>query len=292
VNVPEVKSIKVTIPGEQLDSNGYYACNTAGTDGITLHHFRAGTYSYTIDALDASGNVIYKGSGSFTVNGNVLETVDLTPNGNPFAYVSWSFPGNPTCAQANVTSMKISLDNGPWENVDCAAGMVDGGLASPDLTPGNHTIRIAAYGRDKWGRDGLLLYNTLGTMTLPRSGSIAASFQLFAVGGMSLKWKFWDGYASKFKDCAEAGVDRVVIHLFDLSANRYVFGEAGESVACTLAPVIYSDMKPGQYKVYMYGMSGSAKLYSSESTPETVTVEAFDQKIPTDPGTPVTLVRL
>src|SRR5687768_3558018 len=47
-----VESVKITIAGEPLEDNGYYPCLNAGAPGITLHDFRPGTYSYTIEGLD------------------------------------------------------------------------------------------------------------------------------------------------------------------------------------------------------------------------------------------------
>jgi hypothetical protein len=295
VNVPEVKSIKVTIPGEQLDSNGYYACNTAGTDGITLHNFRAGNYSITIEALDASGLVIYKATDTFTVNGNVLVRMDLTPNGKPFAYLSWSFPAlgsnpNPNCSQTYVNKVSISVDNGAWVDLTCEEGMTTMGTKSAPMEPGTHTIRMVAYGRDQYNRDGLPLYTTQGTMTLPRSGSIFVSYKFFEVGGMSLKWKLWDGFAGKFKDCTEAGLSGVRINLIDMSNNTPIFGDAGEAYACTAAPVVYQYLKPGRYKVFIRGMAGSTMSYTNENdAPTYVNVNAFDQRTPTDPAETITI---
>jgi hypothetical protein len=225
------------------------------------------------------------------VNGNVLVSADLTPNGKPYAYISWSFPansasGNPSCLQANVNLVKVSIDNGPWENLDCTTGMINGGVASPDLDPGNHTISLIAYGRDKYNRDGMPLYSTQGTMTLPRSGAISVSYRFFEVGGMSLKWQLWDGYVNKYKTCAEAGLTGVRINLIDVATNTPVYGTAGDPYSCTAAPVVYNFLKPGQYKVYIRGMVDQTISYTNEydTTPTIVTVAAFDQRSPTDPS--------
>jgi hypothetical protein len=297
-DVPEVKSVKIVIPGESLDNNGFYACNTLGTDGITLRNFRAGIYNYTIDALDSRGAVLYKTTGSFRVNGNVMVTADLTPNGKPYAYLSWSFPANsassnPTCLQANVNRVTVSVDNGPAADLDCTAGMVNGGVPSSFLEPGNHTITLVAYGRDKYNRDGMPLYSAQGTMTLPRSGSISVSYRFFEGGGMSLKWLLWDGYANKYKNCTEAGLTGIRINLLDMATNNPVFGTAGDPHGCADAPVVYNLLKPGQYKVFIRGLVDQTITYTNEydSTPTILTVAAFDARTGTDPSETISISR-
>ncbi len=198
--------------------------------------------------------------------------MDLTPNGKPFAYLSWTFPAtstsaNPSCAQADVTGVSVSVDNGPWVNLTCEEGMTDIGTKSAPMEPGIHSIELIAYGRDKYNRDGQPLYTTQGTMTLPRSGSIYVSYKFFEVGGMSLKWQLWDGSAGVYKDCTQAGLTGVVINLIDTATNSAVFGTAGDPYACTAAPVVYQYLKPGRYKVFIRGMVGSAISYPMRIVP-------------------------
>jgi len=297
VDVPNVKSIRLTIPGETLDSNGNYACNTAGVDGITLRNFRSGTYNYTINAIDAYNQVVYASSGSFTVSGASKQVrVDLTPDGMTYAYVSWYFPAKgsfsrPTCAQANVTSMKAQIDNGELVSVDCTEGQTGMGIATPYLTPGQHTLRLVAYGYDSAGRNNMPLYNLYGTFTTQRGEPVSAQFGFFAVGGISLSWDFKDTVQNRTYSCAESGVTKVIIHLLDLSTNTYVFGNTGESFDCGEAPAVNQFMKPGDYKVYAYGMNGNTKIFSNEGAPPTVTVRAFVQKTEGDASTPLVLSR-
>ncbi len=42
----DVYGVNITIPGEALLNDGRYACSTNGADGITLHDFAPGTYSF------------------------------------------------------------------------------------------------------------------------------------------------------------------------------------------------------------------------------------------------------
>jgi hypothetical protein len=291
-DAPQVKSIEISIPGESLHNGGIYACNTEGVDGMVLHNFRPGTYNYSIKALDYSRRVIYEGSGRFTVNGNVRESIDLTPGGRTYALVSWYFPpnsssSNPSCLQANVTSMKASIDGGEWLSVECTSGMSSEGVPSPFLEAGAHTISLVAYGRDRAGRDGMPLYTSEGTFTTVSGRPISASFRFFEVGGLSLRWELWDGY--RYRTCSEAGLTGMTINLRNLSTGELVYGTAGDSQPCTGAPILYQHLKPGHYEVYIRGMIGTSIAYSNEDDPEVLTVLAFEQKKATDPSTTITL---
>jgi hypothetical protein len=295
VDVPAVKSIKITIPGETLANNGVYACSTAGVDGITLRDFRGGNYSYTLQAIDAYGKVIYLGSGSVAVNGNKQVRVDLTPDGKTYAYVSWFFPpkgsyNRPTCAQANVTSMKASIDNGEWVSVSCEEGQTGIGIATPYLEPGPHTLRLVAYGYDTQGRNGMPLYNLQGTLTTQRGEPVSVQFGFFELGGMSVRWDMWDGF--QYRTCAQTGLTQVVLNLLDLSTNTFVFGESGAAYACGAAPVVNQFLKPSNYRVYLRGYAGSTMTYSNENNPTDITVRAFEQKTATDTSTALLMSKL
>jgi len=74
-----IDQVLVTIPGESLDNGGYYPCSQNGYDGITLHDFAPGTYDFSLDAIDDSGYYSYRAVGTFTVDGNIIVNVDLTP---------------------------------------------------------------------------------------------------------------------------------------------------------------------------------------------------------------------
>ncbi|QRK04017.1 hypothetical protein JQX13_27450 [Archangium violaceum] len=293
-DVPEVKNIHISIPGETLYNGGVYACSTAGVDGIVLHDFVPGNYSFTIKAYSYTNETLYEGRGTFTVNGDVRVNIDLTPNGMSYAYVSWSFPPNtysqnPSCSQANVTSVKASIDGGEWVTLNCADGMTNGGVETPWLEDGTHTIDLVAYGRDRAGRDGMPLYSTQGTFVTSAGSPRSESFRFYEVGGMSLRWELWDGY--DFVNCAEAGLTGMSINLFDKATGKFVYGTVGDPQPCTGAPVLYQFLKPGSYDVYIRGMKGSTILYTNEDAPTTVTVWAFDQKTAADPSTEITLIR-
>lgn len=291
---PEVKNIQISIPGETLYNGGIYACNTAGVDGIVLHDFAAGYYTYTIKALSYTNEVLYTGSGDFTVNGSVRESVDLTPNGKSYALISWYFPpnsssSNPSCSQAYVTSVKASIDGGEWVTLNCQDGMTNGGVPSPYLNPGTHTLQLVAYGRDSAGRDGMPLYNSQGTFTTTSGSPTSQNFRFYEVGGISVRWDLWDGY--QYRNCTEAGLTGMIINLRDKVTGELVYGTAGDPQACTGAPILYQFLKPGSYDVYIRGMIGSTVAYTNEASPTTVTVSAFVQKTKTDPSTTIVLTK-
>ena len=76
--VPQVNSVRITIPGQPLQNDGVYPCtNSRGGDSIELVNFRAGTYSYTVRGWSAQGEELYAVSGSITVNGDVANDVSL-----------------------------------------------------------------------------------------------------------------------------------------------------------------------------------------------------------------------
>lgn len=293
-DAPDVKSVKISIPGEVLHNGGVYACNTAGVDGIVLHDFDPGTYNYTIQAISYGGESLYEGDGSFTVNGDVRVIVDLTPNGMSYALIGWRFPpnttsANPSCSQANVTSIKAQIDNGEWVTLDCADGMTNGGIETPWLEDGTHSIYLVAYGRDRAGRDGMPLYTTQGTFVTSAGSPRSETFGFFEVGGMSLRWELWDG--SVKRTCAEAGLTGMVINLKNKATGELVYGAAGDPQSCTGAPILYQYLKPGQYEVYIRGMKGTTLAYTNEDLPDVLTVEAFKQVTAADPSYTVALFK-
>lgn len=281
LDVPEVKNVRITIPGETLHNGGFYACNTASVDGITLHDFVPGSYSYTVEALDYSDNVLFRSSGSFVVNGNVRVNTTLTPTGSPssYSYISWRFPpnsvsGNPNCNQAGVTRVDVSIDGGAWQQFDCAAGssVVGNAVQSAYLEPGTHSIQFIGV-----GSDGKPYYYASGSLS-SQSGSPAHNdYSLWAVGGMSLRWELLDG--STFRTCAEAGVTQVVINLENVDTGELVYGEVGDTQSCTGAPIIYRFLKPGDYRVYIRGTGPGNVFYTNEyAVPPVLSVVAFQQK--------------
>jgi len=78
---PNIQWVRITIPGETLQNNGYYPCSSNGSDGVVLYGFAPGTYRFVVDAIDYAGTPIFSGSGTFGVNGDIALSIDLTPVG-------------------------------------------------------------------------------------------------------------------------------------------------------------------------------------------------------------------
>lgn len=124
---PQVRSIRATIVGpygsEPLEPD--YACSWNGVDGITLQKFQAGNYTFTLDALDASGQALYTATGSVYVQRNLNVRVPVTLRSvsqRRLVKISWTFgPEGRSCAKAGVV--------GP-EGVSEVSARIDGQDAS------------------------------------------------------------------------------------------------------------------------------------------------------------------
>ena len=288
---PEVKSVRVSIPGEALANDGVYPCSANGFSGIELHDFYPGRYGFTVTAFGYSGERLYEGGGSFVIDGDVRVNVDLTPLGGPtsYAHLYWSFPrtdgiDNPTCAQAGIRYVDAKLDDADWVRLDCAAGQGASGVKTPLVAPGTHSLKLVAV-----DVDGYAYYSLATTLVTEASRPVAAQYQLkWAVGGAAVRWDLKDG--SLAKTCATAGVQSVTINFQDAQGNL-VYGATGDTHACDAAPILYNFLQPGTYKVFLKGTGSGGVVYLSDAaSPPLVTIVAGQFAGPADAGT-VTLLR-
>jgi hypothetical protein len=265
-----VEGVHIEIPGETLDSNGYYPCNANAVDGITLHNFRPGSYSFTIRGYDGENQTLFAKSGNFTVNGNITVRTDLNANGaSPSeGLISWYFPGNITCAQAGTLKVDMSIDGGNWRRLDCSQGSRGLAVSSLWVLPGQHTVQLVAVGSDGNSR-----YYASGTFTTRAYESVSVAFTLGEVGGMALRWELRDGL--NYKDCSQSTVTQVAIHLFDHTTQKYIYGTTGDVYGCADAPVVYRFLTPGQYTVYMYATGPNGVRYHNEAAPTVLQVYPF-----------------
>jgi hypothetical protein len=125
------------------------------------------------------------------------------------------------------------------------------------------------------GNDGNPRYYVSGNLTTTAYGSIDASYTLGEVGGLALRWDLLDG--NLYKTCAQSGVTQVAVHLYDHTAQKYVYGTTGDLHACGDAPVVYRFLPPGQYTVYMYATGANNVRYHNEASPKTMQVYRFVQ---------------
>jgi len=280
----EVSSVRVEIPGEELENNGVYGCLNGGYAGITLHDFVGGNYSYTLEGLSNTNEVLYRATGTFAVNGDVRLNVDLTPVGGQtsFAYLTWSFPANwasatPTCADATVTYVDVEIDDsGEWIRYDCTAGTTGGGALTGLLAPGEHKIDLVAVFVDG-DLEYPVAFRTTNFITQAHAPADHAFTLEWEIGGTTVAWQLVDG--SVDQTCAAADVDTVYLHFYDVDAGEYVdFGGgplAGDPADCTSLSVTYRYLQPGTYDVFVSATNGSGVDYlSPDNAPGRVTVTA------------------
>jgi hypothetical protein len=247
--IPGVSQVTIQIAGETLDNGGVYGCSNAGTAGITLKNFFAGTYDYDIQGRDSNGTVLYQSSGSFVVNGNVTVNVNMAQaqGATGGVYVSWTFPpsftsGNApaTCAQTSgpVASMKVSFDNGTPLDVNCIDGQTSPGALFSNLTAGTHTIDISA--RDATDYE---FYGKASTVTVIAGATAAQQFSLdWSVGSLAVSWRFPGNLT-----CAALSVSYVYVNFKDHTGNL-VYPASGLKVPClnggvqgTVIDYLYAD---------------------------------------------------
>jgi hypothetical protein len=244
--VRDVYGVNITIAGEQLHNDGRYACTTAGVDGITLHDFVPGSYPFKIQGVDYRGVVMFEATGTFVIDGDARVNVDLMPVGNPTSYalLNWRFPGNQSCAAAGITSVDVTIDE-QSKTFPCFEGQSASGVQSPPLAPGEHFIEFIA--RDSAGRPLYYFNGGLVTQAYRPSNHL---YDLYAVGGASISWKFNDGSVNF--DCAQADPAnnlQIGVNFLDTNTNQWVYGALGDWHLCRSKPILYSFLKPGTYKI-------------------------------------------
>jgi hypothetical protein len=95
--------------------NATVPCTQNNVDGANVNNFAAGTYPFTLSVLSPSGQPLYRGLGTATVNGQTSITVhvDLQPGYPPItgkgsATISLAFAGQ-SCAAAGLTDVLCDL---------------------------------------------------------------------------------------------------------------------------------------------------------------------------------------
>jgi hypothetical protein len=293
--VPQIQSVRVIIPGAQLQNNGVFPCMTNNVAGITLRNFRGGTYQVTVEGLDSAGRVIYQGSSSVLVNGNVSASVNLTPiqGATGTALISWVFPGNLACAQigdvgGGLSRMLISIDNATATPFDCARGNATAANPSAAVTIDNltggvaHTIDLLA--QDSSGFNYLRATNSV---TINTGGSIAGQFQMqWIVGSLPMRWSFLNNGVTI--TCAQAQVTSVFVNAKNTQTQRYVFVDgsgnptAGQQVPCVSANNLQGTFFPyfeaGTYEISLQApVSGNAYIYRATAPAIQVQAGVFAQ---------------
>jgi len=136
---PYVHRIRISIPGESLHNDGIYPCVQGGVEGIVLGRFYPGNYSYTVEALDFQGNLLYSKSGSFYVNGYTSVYVDLVPV-LPALRLSWNLVDNAwgayKCREVDMLEVRVHVDGVHIGNFSCEEGESPRSISISGVRPG------------------------------------------------------------------------------------------------------------------------------------------------------------
>jgi hypothetical protein len=270
--VPQVANVQVVIPGQTLSGAtptsppGTFPCNFQGYDGVDLGQppFAGGTYPFTLNGLDASGNVLYSASGTVNVNGTVDATVDLSAVGGT-AQLSWTFPAangvqDPSCQQVGISLVSVSIDGNAATSVACAVGQTDGGSDVVSLTTGSHTVSLSAL-----DQNGVEQYAAQGSVAIASGVPTAQSFAFQSViGGAFVAWTLSTDAGTV--DCADAGLSNLFVQFFD-SSNTPFFSGNGNQVACSDGSASLL-LPTGNYTVQVTGTDSSGNGYSSATNPD------------------------
>jgi hypothetical protein len=274
---PEIQSVHVIIPGETLENDGYYPCSVNNFAGVVLHDFAPGNYSFQLEAVGYQSQVLFVGSGSLVVDGDVGVAYDLVPAGElpSYAFLSWTFPAPsggsaPTCAQAGISFVDMVLD-GQNGHFNCTDGTASPGVRTPFLSEGHHTLQLTAT-----DSTGLALYGTQSTLDTTAGAPVSASFSLqWVVGGAVVQFQPYNG--STAQTCAEAGDPKVWVNF--VGSNGPLFNGNGDGGPSNLGyncgdVVTFSELPPDQYQVQVYA-TGPGGTYTSQAPYEPhVTVNA------------------
>lgn len=259
----DIAGVNIIIPGERLENGGEYPCQANGFDGIVLHDFVPGVYSFTLEGVSYDNELLYSASGTFRVDGDVVVEVDLTPTGGPtsFAYVSWLFPpndfsSNPSCSQAGVTAVDVRVDDGDWTRIDCARGHGANSIQTPFLDPGEHALEFVALDRDE-----LPIYYYNGLIVTQAGAPTSHTASMWAIGGASIRWDIV-GNGSTLS-CSQARISEVRINFVDVFTGESVYGIFGDGHGCNDAPVVFEFLRPGRYRVDITARSSDGRDFLS-----------------------------
>jgi hypothetical protein len=280
--VPDIHGVQITIPGEALENGGYYACNTAGYDGIVLHDFVPGAYSFKLEGVNQFNDVTYTATGTFQVNGDVRISADLTPVGVPssYAYLYWTLPpangyARPSCYQAGVTHVWVGIDD-QWEVYACEEGMGSEGALSLYVDAGVHDIEIVAGGYLDYAQtEAYVMSHYYGTLQTFNGKPVGADYSLWAVGTAALDWQPYGSGGARLS-CDDAGLSTVYVNFKDASGH-FVYEGSGMEFGCKEAPATFSYLLPGTYSVYIQATGPGVTYLSSASAPRQFTVKAYEQ---------------
>lgn len=157
-----VATVTVDIPNTAPIIPNVFPCGvgdarTTPPNSLAIYNFSPGSYLVNLTAKSANGTVLFTGSATVVVNGNVYQTIDLQPVGNT-AYLSWTLAPtvgtySPPCTTPSDTdpnrmdSVALYVDgaSSAAQTYDCSLGTGGAQVATPVLSPGSHTLQLVAY---------------------------------------------------------------------------------------------------------------------------------------------------
>ncbi|RYZ39777.1 MAG: hypothetical protein EOO72_08955 [Myxococcaceae bacterium] len=264
----DIRGVDITIDGELLENGGQYPCQANGFDGIILHDFAPGVYSFSAVGVDYNNVARFTYSGTFRVDGDVSVNIDLAPNGgqgSSYAYVNWLFPTEvgsqyPTCRQAGVVSVDARVDDGAWANFPCNEGSEGNSVSTPPLAPGQHYLEVVAL-----DADGLPVYYYGGAFTSQNGAPVSVTAETYAIGGAAVGWKFYEAGNPHSLSCGQAGVTEVGINFQDIYTGLWVYGVEGQWFSCNESPAVFEFLRPGRYFVSFKASGTGGRFYESRS---------------------------
>jgi hypothetical protein len=210
-----VHTIRFEIPGEVLTPNEYPCVNADNSvnTGAHLGFYFFNTYTLTVTGFDVDDTATYRGSQTFTVNGDIVLNLDLQqlPSTVATADVSWdalntatggfAFGANGamTCAEAQVDVVRIFVDPNAdgtggisAGDVACDTSGVEGALVS-NLTGGTtHSFAISGIRHTPSGD--VLVYQTTHPPSAAFQNGVTTNVDVNAdsngsgIGSATLNW--------------------------------------------------------------------------------------------------------
>ncbi len=160
---PAVAQVTVNVLNSAPIQPNTFACQVGSPPNqLVIYNFNPGTYVLTLSGLDASGAIIWTGSATVVVDGDVSGTVDLRPvapsGPSSIANLSWGFApavGSffPPCTATGdadpdrIDSVALYVDgsNNPAQTYGCSQGLGTSQVSTPSLAPGSHSLQLVAY---------------------------------------------------------------------------------------------------------------------------------------------------
>lgn len=241
----QVRLLRISIVGPygSLPFDDGYACRGEGVDGVTLKAFRAGNYTFTLDALDASGQALYTATGSALVQSGVNVRVPVTLHSvsqRGLVRLSWTFGSEPRpCAKAGiagpegVSEVNVRVDGELVQSFPCAdASSSEGGDLW--LDEGTHQLQldgVIARGGEKQTWYSVSRSLTLAAKAIASGQPTPLSVNLDVVAAQATFVPAADAQGSAFS-CATEGVTVLLAQVVDQSVPPNCFPKDARTGGC------------------------------------------------------------